>query len=719
MIFRKMFVFTILFLAMSISPLFADETARTGSAFMLRVDPALEIPLAESADHFSFGGGATLTAAFIPGALNFLSFFAQGGYGFHPYSDSRALSSISGAGGVSFNLWLGQSLLIQVFGAGGYNYGMLEMGGETKSGGGLFATGGLDIGYFVTPFLTVGAGAAYKNAFGLYSGVGVKLGASLYLGGGTQPAAAIPAVQPDTGPRPSPLGGVVEGNGPVKISDVKFSQIFPVFYSYYDNNSIGTARLENTLEKPVTDIKVSLNVAQYMDVPKESVTIDTLAPGQTAEIELQALFTEKMLDVTEGLKVAAEIILEYNADGQRYRETTVESIQLEYRNAMTWDDDRKAAAFITARDPRVMSVSKNIAGAANSAGGYNVPTPLQTALALHETMRLYGMNYVIDPNTPYEDLSQDVLRVDTLQFPRETLEYRAGDCDDLSILYCAMLESVGINTAFITVPGHIYIAFSINMNPEEARKTFLRPDDFIFRDGKSWIPFEITALESSFLDAWQQGAKEWRENQSRGQAGFFPVEEAWKVYRPVALPGTSPSVELPSRENILSVYDEQIVKFIDREIYPRVAKLQADIRNSNDSKRHVNRLGVLYARYGLIDRALREFTKVVESEEYVPSLINLGNIYFVQKDMLSSLQHYERALAQDPDNPKVILAAARVNHELENYGTVRNMFAKLKSIDDELAEQFAYLDLRGEEASRAADLSGLKEMILWEDEEDE
>ena len=33
---------------------------------------------------------------------------------------------------------------------------------------------------------------------------------------------------------------------------------------------------------------------------------------------------------------------------------------------------------------------------------------------------------------------------------KQTLEYRAGDCDDLSILYSALLESVGVETAFIT-----------------------------------------------------------------------------------------------------------------------------------------------------------------------------------------------------------------------------------------------------------------------------
>ena len=59
---------------------------------------------------------------------------------------------------------------------------------------------------------------------------------------------------------------------------------------------------------------------------------------------------------------------------------------------------------------------------------------------------------------------------------------------------------------------------------------------------------------------------------------------------------------------------------------------------------------------------------------------------------------------------------ARVNHELENYGIVRKAYNKLKAVDPELAEQFAYLSLRGEEAARAAEISAVKEVIVWDKE---
>jgi len=94
-------------------------------------------------------------------------------------------------------------------------------------------------------------------------------------------------------------------------------------------------------------------------------------------------------------------------------------------------------------------------------------------------------------------------------------------------------------------------------------------------------------------------------------------------------------------------------------------------------------------------------------------LINLGNLHYLNKDMRESLVFYERAYRHEPDNPKALLSLARANHELENYGTVKEAYEKLKVIEPDLAMRFAYLDLRGEEAARAASIADVREMVLW------
>jgi tetratricopeptide (TPR) repeat protein len=273
-----------------------------------------------------------------------------------------------------------------------------------------------------------------------------------------------------------------------------------------------------------------------------------------------------------------------------------------------------------------------------------------------------------------------------------------------------------VETAFITIPGHLFMAFSLDMPPDESRKSFLKAEDLIMTDYKTWIPVEVTELDGGFLKAWQTGAKQWREASAREQAGFFPIRDAWMLYEPVGLPGEGYTVRVPQEDKIMSAYLQELVTFIDREIYPKIAEIQAEINRTGGSPESYNKLGILYARYGLYDRAEREFNRVLDKQRnYVPALINLGNIYYLNGDIQNAKVYYDRAYQQQPDNPKVLLTVARVNHEMENYGTVKQTYAKLKEVDPDLAQQFAYLDLRGDDATRAAAIGRVKEVVLWEE----
>jgi hypothetical protein len=46
---------------------------------------------------------------------------------------------------------------------------------------------------------------------------------------------------------------------------------------------------------------------------------------------------------------------------------------------------------------------------------------------------------------------------------------------------------------------------------------------------------------------------------------------------------------------------------------------------------------------------------------------------------------------------------------------VKDAYEKLKELDSELAQQYAYLGLRGEEAQRAADQAKLSGVVVWEE----
>ncbi len=709
---KKFYIFLVLLLLIG-----TDLYSENCGEFSFTILPTGFIPLGESSNYFDYGGGGGFSFELAPPFGDLLAIKLAADCRYIPLVTRDAISVFSVGGGVAFNILIFERLKVSPYGMGGYYYGFIT-DGTGRGGGNFFLSGGLSISYYFSKFFSLGFDSYYLYNHALYTGIGGALDISYHMPFHSLSEKPVKQEKEGLSPKPRLLKGESElsqGRG-VEIVSVNLKPVFPVLFKHYNSSPLGKVVVRNTGKTVARDVVVSFFVDKYMDNPKECGKIANLKTGEKAEMKLYALFSDSVLKITEGTKVSAKVMLSYMVGGSRYNSEKTVVLDIYDRNATTWDDNRKAAAFVTAKDPSVLEFSKKIVGWIRKIRSKAVDANLSVAMGLHEALRLYGIGYVVDPKTPYSEYSKNRVAVDFLQFPRQTLKYSAGDCDDLSILYCALLESVGIETAFITIPGHVYMAFCLNVNPEEARRNFLKPDELIFANGKVWIPVEVTMIDDDFLKAWGEGAKEWRENKARKQTNFYPTHECWKEYAPVGLPGVEASVKLPARLVVVNAFQQEMIKFIDREIYPRVSKLQRLIRKSNNNPKYVNKLGVLYARYGLMEKAILQFNRVLEKNEYLPALINMGNIRYLKGDMEGALAYYRRAKAKEPSNPKVLLCMARVNHELENYGIVKVEYEKLKKIDPLLAERFSYLALKGDEASRAAKISAVKEVVVWDED---
>ena len=270
-----------------------------------------------------------------------------------------------------------------------------------------------------------------------------------------------------------------------------------------------------------------------MDAPKECGILDELAAGDSVEVPLFGLFNDSILSVTEATKVSAEVTLEY---GSGYRQSKASTVLVYDRNALTWSDDRHAAAFVSSKDPWVMDLTGNIVAAVMPVRNPEVPGNMQTVLAIHEGLKAYGISYMLSPNRPFAQAVVDTAAVDSLKFPRQTLGFRAGDCADLSVLYASCLEAAGIQSAFVTVPGHIFVAADLGITASEARSRGLNLNDLILQEDKVWIPLEITLRSSGFREVWREGAAQWRRASEAGSAALYPMHEAWNQFPPVGLP---------------------------------------------------------------------------------------------------------------------------------------------------------------------------------------
>jgi len=435
---KNVIFFVIVFIIIGVS-----VNAQIIDLFSFELKPEVSIPTFGSEELFNMGGGASL--AMRLSILPFLAPFAEVRYTIHPTILEKSLTLLSTGLGIGLELFP-FSIPRLGFGAD-LSAGYYMATWEDLSAGDFFFRGAVDVTYRFSSTLSLSLGGSYNHYLSvndpLYQGIGVFLSGSINLGG-------------------------LRGGTKIKTDSIELQPIFPIFHAFYDKNTVGTFNLTNQEAGDIQDVRVSFFVKQYMDQPKLSALYPSLGRGKSVEVPLYALFTEDVLRLTESTKVSAEIIIEYSFLGSPHQERISNTLHLHHRNAMIWDDDRKAASFVSAKDPAVLRFSKYTAGLIRQEGNSSINQNLRFAMGLFEGLRLYGLNYVIDPTTPYKELSANKAALDYLQFPYQTLVYKGGDCDDLSIMYAAVLESVGIKTAFITIPGHIYMAFDLDMEEEEA-----------------------------------------------------------------------------------------------------------------------------------------------------------------------------------------------------------------------------------------------------------
>jgi hypothetical protein len=694
------------------------------ATFGVVTTPQAYLPVGDKAENYSFGTGGKIEGLLgfpansaFPGYLTPL---VDAGFAFIPLelgegglASSTNLTLWRSGLGIKTSYEVGDrfSFFARVHASGYY----ASLVGDTTGTAGGFAWGGSGgMGFLLSPTMKLDIGAGYESYAGLYDCLSFSLGTTIRLSGPGN--GLIPRADFSPGAGSGPLDGYI------RFSSVELERVFPVLYKYYDDHPMGRATVVNEGSRKVEDVEVRLSLKQFMDAPKVSARIETLEPGEKQQIDLYALFTEQILSVTEGAKVAAEIRADYKVPkrgGRGGSDGEVVTLDTYNRNSLRWDDDEKIAAFVTARDEEVQRFARNNASIVDDRGVKAISRELQLAMVFLEAMKSHRCSYVVDPSSSYFELSRDSGAIDSVQFPRQTLQYRAGDCDDLSAAYAALLESSGVPTAFITVPGHIYTAFRLDMSEREAKRTFSRPEDLIVReDGSVWIPVETTMLRDGFLAAWAEGASQWRKYEPEGKARLLPTAEAWRTYEPVAFGVSDYEVDLPLREKVKNEFGNEFDRFVNREISGREHKLLERLESRPDNHRLRNRLGVLYARYGKYEEAKEQFRAAVQGQNYLPGFINLGNISFLNENYAGARKAYRQALAIDEDNETALLGIARVAYAAEDYAAAEEAHKKIVNQDPELAERFAYLASGSSAEGRAGDAAQMRSAMVWEEEEE-
>jgi hypothetical protein len=508
----------------------------------------------------------------------------------------------------------------------------------------------------------------------------------------------------------------------IRFEETSVQPLFSAMQSYYVNYPIGTVKMTNTEKHSIVDIDVSFYQAGFMDSPTPSGSIAELGPGETEEMEIFASFNQEVFK-TEGITpLTGEVIVTYTSKGKPAEQRQPVSYDLHDKTAITWDDDRKVAAFITPADSALRNYSSFIRQTSKEDVIPTYSEQVQIAMQTYEALKVIGILYQADPTSPFTTVQENPMVVDSISLPRDTLKRITGDCDDLTVLYNSLLETVGLETGFITTPGHIYSAFNTKI-PSRLYKD-IHPDRnmTVNVEGDLWIPVEITMIgTSNFLKAWREGVEEWgMYDESPQKRGFFLTRGSQELYRPVGLKETDLGLQYGNKETIVRLYREDMGELVDLIVGDYSSTAQ-----KSGKKEDFNKLGIAYAKFDQYSRAEQALKTALRIDpNYTSALANLGNIAYLQGDYKNALVQFNDAFAvlkkggRDSSTlaMKVLLNISRTHYEIKEYNQAKEYFDFAKRINPAETEKYAYIGGTSSDDARAAEAVDRKNQIIYFDE---
>ncbi len=336
----------------------------------------------------------------------------------------------------------------------------------------------------------------------------------------------------------------------LRVQKLDVSQIFPAIIGYYRENGVGTIDIENTSGEAIKNIEITYRIGENV---VGTSRIDSLKPKGTVSSKI-------MLDVLpesgEGFsQIHAQITFQ---SGDAYgRRDAYAPLIVHTRNIIDWSNPRSVASFIDPTNKMVRDLATAVITSVKPEKGH-VTKQVSNAAAIFEALWHRPLKYVSDPVPTSFDSN-----IDDVQFPAETLQRTAGDCDDMTVLLASLYESVGLATIIITTPGHVFLGVESGVLAGGNVLFDLPASLFIEVDGALFIPVEATAIGDSFAEAWFKGADILIKAGKDFMA--FRTRDAWKEY---------PFLSVAAQKNNLKVNKINESNF--KNLFANVRKMQKD-----------------------------------------------------------------------------------------------------------------------------------------------
>lgn len=442
--------------------------------------------------------------------------------------------------------------------------------------------------------------------------------------------------------------------------------VFPLIYSIYKTNAIGTITISNSETAEIRNVKVKFRAEGYTASEMECGTIKMLRKNRSEQIPFYADFSDKILRFSESGKVSGEIVIEYELLGDKRVSVVPVTVSVYNRNSMRWVDSSILSSYVSTNAPEILELSKFFVGVARNHFRTGLNKNMQFAMYVYEGIRSLGIVCEEKSDTPYNSTHLDFTLLDYIQYPYQTLSYRSGDKDDIGILFMSMLESVGIGAAYIPLEDDFIVAIELGDNEQALLNLFSNTDNLLVVNDKIWMPLSMSVIHKDFAESWKRGVQKVSEAlDSDADVDFIILSDAWQTYPPSGFSSGETTSKIPSEKDLVKAGEDNLAKYITQEFGPQIAAVQERIKTEGASISLYNRLGLLYVRAGMYDNAVSVY-EISAKMGSVPAMNNLGNILSLQKKYAKAKEWYEKVLVIDPQNETARKNLDRIETELEH-----------------------------------------------------
>jgi len=227
---------------------------------------------------------------------------------------------------------------------------------------------------------------------------------------------------------------------------------YPIMESGGIDHPLMTVTVKNNGQTKASNVQIGVKVGSYTDWSYEDA--GNIQPSASEILQFNPVFTYDVMGISEDETVQVDIKVTYDdIEGVSHTSYFSKTMKIISREWINWEYPGFITGWITPNDPMVRSATTA------STGGL---APAYVDDDIYATAdRVWSYFNGTYPGTPYSGIQyvSDPRGIEFVQFPAQTLRNQAGDCEDLAVLYASALESVGIQTYILLMPGHAFMAF--------------------------------------------------------------------------------------------------------------------------------------------------------------------------------------------------------------------------------------------------------------------